>query len=466
MNLSTIIMAGGSGTRLWPLSRSQHPKQFINLINDESMLQNTVNRLSSLCVDSLITICNEEHRFFVASQLNEIGKLDKVILEPMQKNTAPAISAAVHCFEDDPIILVLAADHVISNKDAFTEAIKKAISIANDGKLVTFGIKPQSPKTGYGYIKTGSAFKDGFDIEKFTEKPTKQVAENYLKSGDYYWNSGMFMFKKSAYLNELEKYKKDIYENTLNSINNAVIEGEFIKINKEDFDKCENISIDYAVMEKTKNAVVVPMDADWSDIGSWSSLWEVLPKDKNGNVFRGDVIIENSQNCHIESEDRMITALGVSNLTIINTKDAILVADQNKVEDIKDVVEKLKVLNRSEAIIPREVHRPWGKYDSIDSDEGFQVKRITVNPGAKLSVQKHFHRAEHWTVVKGKAEVTIGDKTFIVNQNESVFIPKEEIHALKNPTKDIMQLIEVQCGDYLGEDDIVRFSDIYGRAES
>jgi len=462
--IKAVIMAGGSGTRLWPLSRAAHPKQFFALHGKGTMLQNTVKRLSGLDVQSSVVICNEEHRFFVAEQLREIDKLDTIILEPVGKNTAPAIAlAALLAREDDPLLLVLAADHVVQDEVMFTKAVCDALPLAESGKLVTFGIVPQDANTGYGYIKRGEPQNTGFIVDQFVEKPSSEVAKNYLASGEYYWNSGMFLFKASRYLEELKKFRLDIYQACESAMEDADSDLDFLRINKDKFEACPGESIDYAVMEKTNDAIVVPMDAGWCDIGSWSSLWDVSEKDGNGNAVVGDVMLNDCNNSYIRADDKLVSAIGVNDLVIVSTKDVLLVAHKNSVQNVKKVIEHLKQEDRPEWELHREVYRPWGKYDSIDSGERYQAKRITVKPGAKLSVQMHHHRAEHWVVVSGTAKVTNGDRTFILSENESTYIPIGEVHALENPGKVPLEIIEIQSGSYLGEDDIVRFDDIYGR---
>jgi len=459
-------MAGGSGTRLWPLSRSKHPKQFLALHGEDTMLQATVKRLSTLDVKTAVTICNEEHRFFVAEQLREINSLGSIILEPIGKNTAPAIALAALSTQDDPLLLVLPADHVIQNDTKFIQAVTAAIPLAEAGKLVTFGIVPREPHTGYGYIKRGEKQGDGFVVDKFIEKPSVELAEKYITSGEYYWNSGMFLFKASRYLEELEKFRPDIYRACKASIVAAQPDLDFLRINKEKFSECPSESIDYAVMENTVDAVVVPMDAGWSDIGSWSSLWDISKKDIDGNATHGDVMLHNSSNSYITTDGKLVAAIGVDDLVIVSTKDALMVAHKNSVQDARIIAQQLKAKSRSEWELHREVYRPWGKYDSIDHGERYQVKRITVKSGAKLSVQMHHHRAEHWIVVSGTAKVTNGNKSFILAENESTYIPIGAVHTLENPGKVDLELIEVQSGSYLGEDDIVRFDDRYGRLDA
>ena len=464
MSICAVIMAGGSGTRLWPLSRAAHPKQFLSLHGKNTMLQEPVNRLDGLDISSSIILCNEEHRFFVAEQLREINKLGSIILEPVGKNTAPAIAlAAFQSIKEDPLLLVLAADHVIQDNAAFEKAVSAAITLAESGKLVTFGIVPNEAHTGYGYIKKGKDCGAGFDVDMFIEKPPLDLAQEYIASAQYYWNSGMFLFKASRYLEELKNFRPDIYRACEASLDNAEADLDFLRVNKENFEACPSESIDYAVMEKTEDAIVVPMDAGWSDIGSWSSLWDVSRKDENGNSSHGDILLHDSNNSFIRSDGKLVAAVGIDDLVIVDTKDALLVAHRDAVDGVKLIVQQLKSKSRTEWESHREVHRPWGKYDSVDNGAGYQVKRITVKPGAKLSVQKHNHRAEHWVVVSGCARVTNGDNTFLVSENESTFIPLGVIHSLENPGSVALELIEVQSGSYLGEDDIIRFEDIYGR---
>jgi len=457
-------MAGGSGTRLWPLSRASHPKQFLSLHESATMLQSTIKRLEGLDIQSSVTICNEEHRFFVAEQLRAIDKLGTIILEPVGRNTAPAIALAALSVDDDPLLLVLAADHVIQDEAAFTSAVYAAIPLAESGKLVTFGIEPNEPNTGYGYIKRGEQKDDGFAVDQFVEKPSVELAQDYVSSGDYYWNSGIFLFKASKYLEELKSFRPDIYEACESSIVDMQIDLDFLRVDKLKFELCPNESADYAVMEKTKDAVVVPLDAGWSDIGSWSSLWDISEKDVNGNVTHGDVMLHRSNNSYVRSDGKLVAAIGVDDLVIVSTKDVLMVSHKDSIQDVKVIVDKLKTSSRNEWQLNRQVYRPWGKYDLIDTGDNYQAKRITVKPGAKLSVQMHNHRAEHWIVVSGEARVTNGDKTFLLSENESTYIPVGVVHALKNPGKVELELIEVQSGSYLGEDDIVRFEDLYGRS--
>ena len=463
--IKAVIMAGGSGTRLWPLSRAAHPKQFLELHGDDTMLQATVKRLDGINIHSLVTICNEEHRFFVAEQLREINKLGSIILEPIGKNTAPAIALAALSSQDDPLLLVLAADHIIQDEAAFTKAISDAIPLAESGKLVTFGIVPKEPHMGYGYIKRGKKQANGYVVDKFVEKPSIEAAQEYISSGQYYWNSGMFLFRASRYLEELKEFRPDMYQVCEAAMLETSSDLDFLRINKEKFATCPSESVDYAVMENTADAVVVPMDAGWSDIGSWSSLWDVSKKDSNGNVTHGDVMLHNSNNSYVRSDGKLVAAIGVDDLVIISTKDAVMVAHKDSVKDVKVMAQHISALGRSEWEFHREVYRPWGKYDSIDNGDGYQVKCITVKPGAKLSVQMHHHRSEHWIVVSGTAKVTNGEKKFLLSENESTYIPLGVIHSLENPGNVDLKLIEVQSGSYLGEDDIIRFADVYGRID-
>lgn len=459
-----MIIAGGSGTRLWPISRASHPKQFLSLHDNNTMLQSTVERLEGLDIQSSVTICNEEHRFFVAEQLREIDKLGSIILEPVGRNTAPAIALAALSVNDDPLLLVLAADHVIKDEAAFIRTVSSAIPLAESGKLVTFGIEPNEPHIGYGYIKRGEKREEGFDVDYFVEKPSLELAQDYVNAGDYFWNSGIFLFKASKYLKELKSFRPDIYEVCEFSMDDIQEDLDFLRVDKEKFQLCPSESVDYAVMEKTKDAVVVPLDAGWSDIGSWSSLWDISEKDVDGNVTHGDVMLYRSNNSYVRTDDKLIAAIGIDDLVIVSTKDVLMISHKDSVENIKVIVKQLKNSSREEWKLHNEVHRPWGKYDLIDNGENYLAKRITVKPGAKLSVQMHNHRAEHWIVVSGKAKVTNGKKTFLLSENESTYIPVGVVHALENPGNEELELIEVQSGSYLGEDDIIRFEDLYGRS--
>jgi mannose-1-phosphate guanylyltransferase len=468
--ITPIILAGGSGSRLWPKSRAKLPKQFLNLTSNHTMLQDTMLRLEGLQLTESLVICNEDHRFLAAEQLRQIPQFkSRILLEPMGKNTAPALTlAALQVIKNDPnaTLLVLAADHVISDLENFKQTIHEGALLAEAGKLVTFGIVPHMPHTGYGYIKTGPEVLQGFKVDRFVEKPDLKRAQEYLDTGDYLWNSGMFMFKANRFIDEMAKYSPDILDACEKTLASTHIDLDFIRVNESEFAKCPEDSIDYAVMEKTDDAVVLPLDAGWSDVGSWQSLWEIdNRKDENNNVLIGDVMANNTTGCYANSEGRLISLVGVDDIIVVETKDAVLVAHKNKVQDIKQVVTTLKKEKRSEFETHREVFRPWGSYDSIDSGERYQVKRITVKPGEKLSVQKHHHRAEHWVVVSGTALVTNGEETFSITENESTYIPIGVVHSLENPGKIPLELIEVQSGSYLGEDDIVRLSDRYGRSK-
>ena len=467
--MQPVVLAGGTGSRLWPKSRVALPKQFLSLTSENSMLQDTLARLEGTQAAAPIVICNNAHRFLVAEQLRQQDcDHGGIILEPVGRNTAPAIAlAALHAIKTDPeaVLLVLAADHLIQNQAAFHDAIEKAHALALDGRLVTFGIVPDQPHTGYGYIKSDDVLDAGFSVSEFVEKPDLATATKYVESGQYFWNSGMFMFKAATYVDELGKYAREILDVCERAIATETPDLDFIRVDADTFSQSPDDSIDYAVMEKTELAAMVSLDAGWSDVGSWSSLWETAEdKDDNGNATVGDVLLTDVNDSYINAEERLVAAVGVDDLVIVETKDAVLVANKSKVQDIKTIVSQLKEQKRPEYEFHREVYRPWGKYDSIDNGERFQVKRITVKPGEKLSVQMHHHRAEHWIVVSGTANVTIDDSVAMLTENQSIYIPIGAVHVLENPGKIPLELIEVQSGSYLGEDDIVRFSDRYGRA--
>ncbi|WP_444935010.1 mannose-1-phosphate guanylyltransferase/mannose-6-phosphate isomerase [Microbulbifer sp. JTAC008] len=464
MTIKPVIMAGGSGSRLWPASRQLMPKQFLDLMGRGSMLIETISRLEGLQHQAPIIVCNEEHRFIAAEELRQNNiEGSTIILEPAGRNTAPAIALAALAADPEDILLVLAADHVIQDHEAFHLAVNTAIPQAKDDKLVTFGVVPKSPHTGYGYIRSESIHRVS-KIAEFVEKPNLETAKCYLESGEYFWNSGMFMFQAGVYLRELELQRPDILKACKLAMDAAESDLSFLRPDAMRFRGCPDESIDYAVMEKTGNAVAVPMDAQWSDVGCWGSLWEISDKDLNGNVIRGDVLLHDTNNCYLDAGGKLVAAIGLQDVVIVETKDALLVADRHKIQQVKQVVTQLKDDGRSEYKHGREVYRPWGHYDSIDFGPRDQVKRITVKPGAKLSVQMHHHRAEHWIVVSGTAKVTIGDRTSLISENESTYIPIGQVHALENPGKIPLEMIEVQTGSYLGEDDIVRFQDRYGRA--
>ena len=468
--ITPVVLSGGSGTRLWPLSRKAHPKQLLPLLNETSLLEDTINRLQGLDdVGKTMIICNEDYRFMVAEQAHSTSlDTSAIILEPVGRNTAPAIAlAAFNALEKDEnaVLLVLPADHDIQDVNAFHQAISIGLEQALKNQFVTFGIVPNTPETGYGYIKSA----DKVDvnkvskIEKFVEKPDSETATQYLKEGGYYWNSGMFVFKAEEYLNALKEFAPEIYSASQKAIDAAVRDMDFIRIGAEEFQQCPSDSIDYAVMEKVSNAVVIPVDIGWSDVGSWSALHEIGEQDENNNILIGDTKSISTKNSYVRAEHKLVTTLGVENLIIVDTDDALLVADKSRVQDIKEIVEALSAENREEVVLHKRVCRPWGCYQGIDHSDRFQAKRITVNPGAILSLQLHHHRAEHWIIVNGTAKVTKGEETFILSENESTYIPLGTKHRLENIGKIPLELIEVQTGSYLGEDDIVRFDDVYGR---
>ena len=463
-----VILSGGSGTRLWPLSRKLYPKQFLSLSNESTLFQDTITRLPDEAASPFI-ICNEEHRFIVAEQLREIQSLNNgIILEPVGKNTAPAIAiAAIKLLDqkEDPILLVLSADHIIEDNQKLSDSIKIAKKLADQGKMVTLGIQPKKPETGYGYIEVNNSRKNEYyNIISFKEKPNLETAKKYIGKGNYYWNSGIFMFKASVYLKELEKYEPGIYSACKKSCIKTHKDLDFIRLNIEEFNKCPSKSIDYAVMEKTDKGVIVPFNGAWSDVGSWESLWDSKSKDSNNNVSEGDTLLSKVTNSYIYSSNRLVTVNALSDLVIIDTQDALLVSSMKSSQNIKNIVKILEKDNRSESDNHRKVYRPWGYFDSIDSGVGFKVKRIFVNPSAKLSLQKHLKRSEHWVVVKGVAMVTCGQKKIKLVANESTYIPKGEIHRLENYGVGTLEIIEVQTGEYFGEDDIIRLEDDYERS--
>ena len=458
-----VIMAGGSGSRLWPLSRTHYPKQFLSLASDNTMLQDTVIRLSGIDHRPPFLICNDEHRFIVAEQLRKANiQHSGIVLEPVGRNTAPAVAlAALNAVqhEDDPLLLVLAADHVIKNEDAFLDSVRAAIPEAEKGNLVTFGIVPTAAETGYGYIRQGEKLSESsYSVDSFVEKPCKEKAEEYLTSGEYYWNSGLFMFRASVFLAELEKYRPDILLACKQAHLSSYPDLDFIRLDKEVFAACPDESIDYAVMEPTQNAVVVPMDAEWSDVGSWSAIWEVNEKDACGNATKGDVLSKDTRNSFLYSQSKLVTTVGVDDLIVIETKDAVLVANKNKVQGVKDIVNLLKKDQRCEYLKHREVYRPWGSHDAIADGNRFHVKQLMIKPGEKTAIQMHYHRAEHWVVVSGTARVIRGEEDFLLSENESTFIPVGMEHAIENPGIVPLEIIEVRSGSYLGEDDIVRIT--------
>jgi len=468
--LVPVILSGGSGTRLWPLSRELYPKQFLPLVGDHTMLQDTVSRLEGLGGTGPIIVCNEHHRFIVAEQLRQQAVIPSaIVLEPVGRNTAPAVAiAALTALKgrpagEDPVLLVMPADHLLRDVAAFHAAVRHGLAAAAAGKLVTFGVVPTKAETGYGYICRGAGPGPTYRIAKFVEKPDATRAAEYVASDDYLWNSGMFMFRARRYLEELGLFAPQMLECCRTALAGAKGDLDFTRLAGSEFARCPSDSIDYAVMEKTKDAVVVPLDAGWSDVGSWSALHESLVADDAGNVTHGDVITEDSAGCYLHSSHRLVATVGLKDHVVVETKDAVLVAPRNRVQDVKNLVGRLKQLGRPETALHREVFRPWGSYDSVDGGTRFQVKRLTVKPGAQLSLQMHHHRAEHWIVVSGTARVTCNDKVFLLSENESTYIPIGATHRIENPGKVELHIIEVQSGSYLGEDDIVRFEDTYGR---
>ncbi len=468
--LIPVILSGGSGTRLWPLSRTLYPKQFLPLAGRRTMFQQTVARAMAVPgAQAPVILCNEEHRFLVAEQLRQISVAATIVLEPLGRNTAPAAAvAALHAagLAQDALTMVLPADHVIADEGAFARAVSAAVPAAQAGRLVTFGILPAHPETGYGYIKMGEelAGQDGVRaVSAFREKPDLATAQAYVDSGEYIWNSGIFLFSAKTYLDELSRHAPKIVESCRAALERARRDMDFTRLDKEAFTACQDDSIDYAVMEKTRLAAVVPMDAGWSDVGSWRALWEIARRDGAGNAFHGDVVAQDTRDTYVRAEGRLVTTVGVTDLVVVETSDAVLVAAKDKVQDVKKVVDTLKKAGRSEATIHRKVYRPWGSYEGIDLGQDFQVKRITVNPGSTLSLQMHHHRAEHWIVVRGTARITKGDQEILLSEDQSTYIPLGTTHRLNNPGKIPLELIEVQTGSYLGEDDIVRLEDVYGR---
>ncbi|HEY0061060.1 MAG TPA: mannose-1-phosphate guanylyltransferase/mannose-6-phosphate isomerase [Telluria sp.] len=475
MKIYPVILSGGAGTRLWPLSRAVMPKQLLPLVTDKTMLQDTVLRVSGWPeLMAPLVVCGNEHRFLVAEQLREIGvKPLGIMLEHVGRNTAPAVAAAAHFLQKidpDAVMLVLPADHVIENNAAFAQAVAMAARLVEGGSLATFGIVPTAPETGYGYIHRGpvaTGAEGGYQVDRFVEKPNRETAEQFVKDGKYYWNSGMFLFKAQCYLKELATFAPAIAAASEAAVRLGYSDLDFCRLDEASFAACPSDSIDYAVMEHTSHAVVVPSDIGWSDVGSWSALWQVQQAstgDADGNVQRGDVYLDGVSNSLVRAESRIVALVGVQDLIVVETNDAVLVAHKDQVQRVKQIVDHLKHKERTEHLHHTKVYRPWGHYEGIDAGDRFQVKRITVKPGEKLSLQMHHHRAEHWVVVSGTARVTCGEKVSLLSENESTYIPIGMNHRLENPGKVPLHIIEVQSGSYLGEDDIVRFEDIYKRA--
>ncbi|MBF0622589.1 MAG: mannose-1-phosphate guanylyltransferase/mannose-6-phosphate isomerase [Magnetococcales bacterium] len=473
MAVVPVILSGGSGTRLWPLSRKSYPKQYLKLVDGKTLFENTLERIKTLpnAVEPIL-VCNQDHRFLSAEQVrNADMTAAAIILEPFGRNTAPAVAcAALEALKRDEqaILLVLPADHLIQDVDAFHQAVALGATQAVDGKLVTFGIVPTKPETGYGYIKRGDALADTdtpvFKVDRFVEKPQRETAEAYLNSGDYYWNSGMFLFRADRYLEILNKFTPEMVSACQKAMDDAQQDLDFLRLDEHAFAACPSDSIDYAVMEKTDSGVVVPLSANWNDIGAWSALWEVGDQDDDGNVTKGDVIAKDSRGCYIHGSDRLVATVGLQDHIVVDTADAIFIAPRDRAQDVKMVVKELETLQRSEPLHHSRVYRPWGSYETLALDDRFQVKRIVVNPGGVLSLQKHHHRAEHWIVVSGTAIVTRGEDELMLTEDQSTYIPLGTVHRLENPGKIPLTLIEVQTGSYLGEDDIVRLDDQYGRA--
>ena len=468
MKVIPVILCGGAGTRLWPLSRELYPKQLLALVNDYSLLQNTVTRCARHPdVTSPVLVCNEEHRFLVAEQLREVKIVpSSIILEPERRNTAPAVALAAHEVlkqDDDAILVVLPSDHMIEQTDVFLDALTRASELARSDALVTFGVVPDKPETGYGYIRKGLAVEEAYRVDKFVEKPDLVTAIDFFQSGLYLWNSGMFVFKASVFLKELVKQKPDIAAAMKKATSGSKSDFDFTRVDTEAFCVSASDSIDYAVMEHTTEAIVVPLNAGWSDIGSWNALWEISKKDEHCNTLVGDVVVKDVENSYVWSGHRLVSVIGLRDVVVVETADAVMVASLDQAQNVKAVVNHLKNIGREERSYHRKVHRPWGYYERLDAGPEFQIKRINVHPGGMLSLQLHHHRAEHWVVVNGVATVTVGEKVFELNKNESCYIPKETRHRLQNLSEMSLEIVEVQSGNYLGEDDIVRFDDSYGR---
>ncbi len=464
-----VILCGGSGTRLWPLSRTSYPKQLLTLIDGKSLLQHTLERIRNIPgVEKPVVICNQDYRFITAEQLRDIGFADaRIILEPAGKNTAPAATiAALYLKEinEDALMLVLPADHVISDHEKFIDSVKQAADAAQQEKMVTFGVVPTKPETGYGYIQKGESLNDNaFQVQRFVEKPDLKTAEKYLQSGEYFWNSGMFMFKIKTFLHEVAQHAPDILANCQRCMEEVNIDFDFYRIKPALFAECPSESLDYAIMEKSNNIAVVPLKSDWSDVGSWNAMWDIHEVDFQGNAVKGDVMTHEISNCYLHAESRLLAAVGISDIAVVETADAVLVTHKNSCQDVKMLVNSLKKNNRSEIEHHRRVYRPWGFYETLNSGTHYHVKHLVVKPGAKLSLQMHQHRSEHWIVIKGIATVTRGEEVFDLSANQSTFIPAGFKHRLENLCDEALEIIEVQTGSYFGEDDIVRFEDIYRR---
>ncbi|TCK18097.1 mannose-1-phosphate guanylyltransferase/mannose-6-phosphate isomerase [Thiogranum longum] len=472
MHYYPVILSGGAGSRLWPASREFYPKPMLPMFGKHTLLQDTTTRLDGVdSVQSPLFVCNEEHRFLVAEQVRALDKeAEAIMLEPEGRNTAPALTlAALHLAGKDPdaVMVVMPADHVIPDRASFTETVERGGELAQKGYLVTFGVVADKPETGYGYINRGKEIEDSgsFTVDRFVEKPDATTAQGYVDSGDYYWNSGIFVMRADRWLEEIGKYQPDILAACRVAMEHGKSDADFLRADKSAFLESPSDSIDYAVMEKTDRAAVVPMETHWSDVGSWSSIWEVSERDEDGNVARGDVLTHDTKNSLLMADQRCIAAVGLDNMIVVETADAVLVADKRNSQDVKSIVSQLKASDREEYRFHSRVYRPWGDYEGIDNGARYQVKRLTVKPGAQLSLQMHHHRAEHWIVVSGTAKVTRGDDVFMLSENESTYIPLGTTHRLENPGNIPLEIIEVQSGSYLGEDDIVRFEDVYNRVE-